>query len=49
MRNKSKPAFYNDPVVYYGYVRGEETFQFVEQITERYAHYKNLIADEIRE
>lgn len=46
MRNKSKPAFYNDPVVYYGYVRGEETFRFVEEITERYEHYKNLIGVE---
>ncbi len=43
MRNKSKPAFYNDPVVYYGYVRGEETYRFVEEITERYEHYKNLL------
>lgn len=45
MRNKSKPAFYNDPASYYGYVRGEETYQFVEQIIERYEHYKNLIGD----
>lgn len=45
MRNKSKPTFYNDPVVYYGYVRGEETYKFVEQITERFEHYKNLIGE----
>lgn len=45
MRNKSKPTFYNDPVVYYGYVRGEETYKFVEEITERFEHYKNLIGE----
>lgn len=45
LRNKSKPAFYNDPVAYYGYVRGEETYQFVEQIIERYEHYTNLLPD----
>lgn len=43
MRNKSKPAFYHDPVVYYGYARGEETYAFVDQIIERYDHYRNLI------
>ncbi|PKP52234.1 MAG: lytic transglycosylase F [Bacteroidetes bacterium HGW-Bacteroidetes-1] len=45
LRNKSKPTFYNDPVSYYGYVRGEETYLFVEQILDRYEHYKNLIPD----
>lgn len=45
MRNKSKPTFYNDPVAYYGYVRGEETYQFVEEIMERFEHYKNLIGE----
>ncbi len=43
IRNKSKPSFYNDPVVYYGYMRGDETYQFVEEIMERYNHYRNLI------
>lgn len=43
IRNKSKPSFYNDPAAYYGYVRGEETYQFVEEIMERYNHYRNLI------
>jgi membrane-bound lytic murein transglycosylase F len=45
MRNKSKPAFYHDSVVYYGYARGEETFAFVEQIIDRYDHYRNLIVE----
>lgn len=45
MQNKSKPAFYRDPVVYYGYARGEETHRFVVDVLERYSHYKNLIPD----
>ncbi len=45
MRNKSRPAFFNDPASYYGYVRGEETFLFVEQIMERFEHYKNLLPE----
>ncbi|HMM11037.1 MAG TPA: transporter substrate-binding domain-containing protein [Bacteroidales bacterium] len=45
MRNKSRPAFFNDPVSYYGYVRGEETYLFVEQIMERFEHYKNLLPE----
>jgi membrane-bound lytic murein transglycosylase F len=42
-RNKSKPTFYNDQVVYYGYARGEETYDFVTDIFDRYENYKNLI------
>lgn len=45
MLNKSKPAFYHDSVVYYGYARGEETYAFVEQIIDRYDHYRNLIVE----
>ncbi|WP_439182714.1 transglycosylase SLT domain-containing protein [Carboxylicivirga taeanensis] len=43
--NKSKPSFYNDPVVKYGYCRGEEPFHYVSDILERYTHYKNVLAD----
>lgn len=45
MLNKSKPTFYRDPVVYYGYARGEETYKFVNEIFERYEHYRNLLPD----
>jgi len=45
MLNKSKPAFYHDSVVYYGYARGEETYAFVDQIMDRYDHYRNLIVE----
>jgi membrane-bound lytic murein transglycosylase F len=41
--NLSNPQHYNDPVVYYGYVRGLETFEFVKQIFERFGHYKAFV------
>jgi membrane-bound lytic murein transglycosylase F len=39
----SEKKYYNDPVVYYGYVRGWETYNFVQEIMERYKIYKTLI------
>lgn len=41
--NKSDPKYYRDDVVRYGYARGEETYNFVNEILERYEHYKNVI------
>jgi len=41
--NKSDPVYYRDSVVKYGYARGEETFNFVVEIFERYEHYKKVI------
>lgn len=43
--HKSKPEYYNDPVVQFGYLRGEETYNFVKEVMERYEHYKNLIPE----
>jgi len=40
---KSKPIYYHDPVVKYGYCRGKETYDFVREILTRYNDYKNLI------
>jgi membrane-bound lytic murein transglycosylase F len=40
---KSNPKYYKDEVVYYGYCRGTETYNYVKQILDRYEHYKNLI------
>jgi len=34
---------YRDSVVRYGYARGEETYNFVVEIFERYEHYKKVI------
>lgn len=41
--NKSNPKYYNDPVVEFGYCRGEEPYQYVKEILERYEHYKNVM------
>lgn len=41
--NKSKPQYYNDSVVKYGYCRGEESYDFVIEIFNRFQHYKNMI------
>lgn len=43
MKLKSKPKYYNDPVVKYGYSRGKETYDFVVEVLERYDHYKNIV------
>lgn len=39
----SVPKNYQDPVVKYGYVRGIEPYNYVNQIFERYEHYKQFI------
>lgn len=41
--NLSDEFYYRDPVVYYGYLRGEETYKFVNDILERFEDYRNLI------
>ena len=41
--NLSYPKYYNDPVVEFGYVKGLEPYTYVEQIFERYEHYKKFI------
>ncbi len=40
---KSKPKFYNDPVVKNGYCRGEEPYNYVREILQRYEHYKQFV------
>ena len=42
----SEKKYYNDPVVYYGYVRGKETYNFVQEIMARFRIYKTLIEDD---
>lgn len=41
--NKSKPKYYQDEVVRFGFARGEEPYQYVYEILERYEHYKNAV------
>lgn len=39
----SQPQYYNDPVVHYGYLRGEETYGYVKAIQERWRHYRAAV------
>jgi len=41
--NKSKPKYYNDDVVKYGYCRGEEPYNYVKKILKRLEHYRNVL------
>lgn len=41
--NKSKPKYYQDPVVRFGFARGSEPYNYVHEILERYAHYRNAL------
>lgn len=41
--NKNKPNYYNDPVVKYGYCRGDEPYNYVRKILERTKHYRNVL------
>ncbi len=40
---KANPKYYKDPVVKFGYCRGDETFRYVGEVLERYEHYKNIV------
>ena len=42
---KSRPEYYNDPVVKSGYFRGTESVNFVSEILERYEHYRNIVPE----
>lgn len=39
----SQPQYYNDPVVRYGYLRGEETHGYVTAILERWQRYRGAV------
>jgi membrane-bound lytic murein transglycosylase F len=40
---KTDPSYYNDPVVKFGYCRGNEPVNFVAEILQRYSEYKLII------
>jgi membrane-bound lytic murein transglycosylase F len=40
--NLSKPKYYNDPVVKYGYARGSEPYNYINDIFIRYDNYKTF-------
>ena len=43
LKLKSKPRYFNDPVVKCGYYKGSMTCRFVDDILDRYEHYKKLV------
>ncbi len=43
LKLKSVPKYYNDAVVKSGYYRGAFTTKFVDDVWERYHHYKNFV------
>lgn len=43
MLNKSNPKYYRDSVVRYGYCRGQETYNYVNEIIRRYKDYQNVL------
>ena len=45
IQNKSKKEYYQDPVVKWGYCRGEETYRYVNHVLDRYHHYVNVLPD----
>ncbi|MEA1885615.1 MAG: transporter substrate-binding domain-containing protein [Bacteroidota bacterium] len=40
---KSDPEYYHDPVVEHGFCRGEEPYNYVIEVLDRYDHYKNFL------
>ncbi|MBC2838123.1 transporter substrate-binding domain-containing protein [Robiginitalea sp. SC105] len=43
----SAPDNYLHEVVDYGYVRGEEPYQYVKQVFDRFTHYRSFLQDEV--
>jgi membrane-bound lytic murein transglycosylase F len=42
---KSEPQYYNDTIVKNGFFKGKESIAFVNDVLERYEHYKNIIPE----
>jgi len=45
LKDLSKPKYYNDKLVKFGYVRGIEPYNYVRQIFERYKLYRDVIPE----
>jgi membrane-bound lytic murein transglycosylase F len=46
LKEKTKPEVYNDPVVKFGYCRGNEPFNYVNEILDRYEHYETAFENQ---
>jgi membrane-bound lytic murein transglycosylase F len=44
IRLKSEPQYYTDSICKYGYLRGTETYNYVNEVIERYEYYKRETA-----
>ncbi len=42
---KSNPRYYNDTIVKNGYFSGKESVAFVNEVIERYDHYRNIVPE----
>lgn len=49
LRRKSDPRYFNDTVVKNGYFTGTESINFVNEILDRFEHYKNFVPEQISE
>jgi membrane-bound lytic murein transglycosylase F len=49
LTNLSKPTYYQDPVVKYGYCRGIETHKFIIEVLQRFEEYKAAFPDKPKE
>lgn len=45
LKNLSKPEYYNDPDVKFGYYNGNSALNFVDEVLERYEQYRKKIKD----
>lgn len=47
LRKKSEPRYFNDTVVKNGYFTGIESINFVNEILDRFEHYKNFVPEQL--
>ena len=45
--HKSEPKYYKDEVVKHGYCKGYIVYDYVNEIMERYQHYKTMKKEEV--
>jgi membrane-bound lytic murein transglycosylase F len=45
LKNKSSAKYFKDPVVRWGYARGEEAYNYVNRVRRNYEHYLNVIPE----